>query len=161
MTVAWLPPEEYVQTIERATLFGCLFFTDEHHRPLQLLSVYGAREWQFPGGNTDLGETPWETALRECREETGLTFTGPQRLLATHFHGPDETWPLAKAGFVFDGGTLSDAQIDAIVLDPEEHSEVRVLPLAGWREVMPAHRYRQLVATHAARRSGVAAFLTG
>lgn len=35
--------------------------------------------WLQPGGHIDSGETPWEGALRECREETGLDvrFVGP------------------------------------------------------------------------------------
>ncbi|MFI6350669.1 NUDIX domain-containing protein [Streptomyces sp. NPDC050560] len=160
MTVGWLPTHEFIRTIERATLYGCLYFTDERGWPLQLLSVYGKREWQCPGGNTDPGETPWETALRECREETGISYTGPQRLLATHFLGRDESWPLAKVGFVFDGGTLSAAAIEAIVLDPAEHEAVRVLPLDAWRPLLPAARYHQLAAADAARRSGHTAFVT-
>jgi len=35
--------------------------------------------WLQPGGHIDPGETPWEAALRESREETGLEvrFAGP------------------------------------------------------------------------------------
>lgn len=35
--------------------------------------------WLQPGGHIDPGETPWEAALREAREETGLdvAFAGP------------------------------------------------------------------------------------
>jgi 8-oxo-dGTP pyrophosphatase MutT (NUDIX family) len=35
--------------------------------------------WLQPGGHIDPGETPWEAALRESREETGLElcFSGP------------------------------------------------------------------------------------
>jgi ADP-ribose pyrophosphatase YjhB (NUDIX family) len=29
--------------------------------------------WNLPGGGPELGETPWETAVRETREETGLS----------------------------------------------------------------------------------------
>ena len=32
------------------------------------------RVWGFPGGGIDAGETPWNAALRELREETGMVF---------------------------------------------------------------------------------------
>jgi 8-oxo-dGTP pyrophosphatase MutT (NUDIX family) len=33
--------------------------------------------WMQPGGHIDPGEAPWEAALRESEEETGLTLTHP------------------------------------------------------------------------------------
>lgn len=36
--------------------------------------------WLQPGGHVDAGETPWEGALREAREETGLDVTLKQQM---------------------------------------------------------------------------------
>lgn len=48
--------------------------------------------WLQPGGHIDSGEMPWEAALREAREETGLAVTAgaePDRLLHVDVHpGP-------------------------------------------------------------------------
>jgi 8-oxo-dGTP pyrophosphatase MutT (NUDIX family) len=34
--------------------------------------------WLQPGGHVDAGETPWQAALREAEEETGLTLRHPE-----------------------------------------------------------------------------------
>jgi 8-oxo-dGTP pyrophosphatase MutT (NUDIX family) len=41
---------------------------------------------QTPGGTVEAGETPYEAALREAQEETGLTEFGSLRLLAEDDH---------------------------------------------------------------------------
>jgi 8-oxo-dGTP diphosphatase len=75
MPKPWLPPHEYVAGLPKAAVYGCLFFTDTVGRPLQLRSaIHGG--WQWPGGDMDPDETPWETAVRECEEETGIVFAG-------------------------------------------------------------------------------------
>ncbi|WP_341830047.1 GNAT family N-acetyltransferase [Streptomyces liangshanensis] len=155
---SWLPPEQYAETVLKATAFACVYFTDEDDRPLQLHSVYSpAHPWQLVGGTMDPGERPFETALRECREETGLTVSGPPRLLATVYGLPGAAWPYSTIGMVFDGGRLTAAQIGGISLDPREH-DPRVLPLAGWEALMPARDFARLTAVAEARRTGVAAY---
>lgn len=42
------------------------------------------RRWLQPGGHVDPGEAPWEAALREAREETGLAVRHPGRPLLLH-----------------------------------------------------------------------------
>ncbi|MFE2014278.1 NUDIX domain-containing protein [Streptomyces sp. NPDC059491] len=160
MTQAWLPPEEYAATLPKASLFGSVFFTDEHERPVQLHAVYSPEHpWQWPGGTSETGERPWETAVRETREETGLVVPGPPRLLAAVFGLPGADWPLATAGFVFDGGVLTGGQIEELVLDPDEHDDVRVLPVHEWESLMPARDFARLVAVMEARQTGVAAYV--
>lgn len=159
MSPAWMPPEEYAETVLKATAFACLLFTDEHDHPLQLRAVYSrTHPWQLPGGTMDPGERPWETALRECREETGIRFEGPVKLLASVFGQPGAEWPYATIGFVFDGGKLTTGQIQTLTLDPAEHDEVRVLPLAEWQALMPRRDFARLEAVLEARRTGAAAY---
>ncbi|MFD8609698.1 NUDIX domain-containing protein [Streptomyces sp. NPDC059631] len=159
-SAGWLPPEQYVETVPKATVFACLHFTDEDDRPLQLHSVYSpAHPWQLVGGSMDSGERPWETAVRECREETGLTVAGPPRLLAAVYGRPDAGWPYSKIGLVFDGGRLTAMQIRSIALDPREHDEARVLDLAEWEALMPPRDFARLTAVAEARRSGQAAYV--
>ena len=43
---------------------------------------------------------------------------------------------------IFDGGRLAAAQIHGITLNPQEHDEVRVLPLAEWEALMPRRHVR-------------------
>lgn len=38
-----------------------------------LISTVGGRRWQLPKGRVEAGETPEETAVREVREETGVS----------------------------------------------------------------------------------------
>ncbi|MEU6862039.1 NUDIX hydrolase [Streptomyces sp. NPDC046876] len=159
VTSGWLPPEQFAETLPKASAFACLFFTDEHERPVQLHAVYSrSHPWQWPGGCMDEGERPWETALRECREETGIVYGGPPRLLATVFGLPGRKWPLSTVGFVFDGGRLTADRIRAITLNPAEHDEVRALAPEEWRTLMPARDFERLEAVMRARRTGVAAY---
>ncbi|MEU7699091.1 NUDIX domain-containing protein [Streptomyces sp. NPDC015492] len=160
MASTWLPPAEYVATLPRATAYACLYFTDTRGRPFQLRAAYDTELWQWPGGNMDPGETPWETAVRECREETGIVFTGAPLLLGTHFvTDRGEDWPANHIGFVFDGGELTDEQIAGVVLDPEEHSEHRLHTLDEWEREMEPREFARLAGVDRARGTGTPFYL--
>lgn len=49
--------------------FGLIF--DEEGRIL-LVHRTDYDLWNLPGGSSDVGETPWQTAIREIKEETGF-----------------------------------------------------------------------------------------
>ncbi|MEU9253759.1 hypothetical protein AB0D66_18115 [Streptomyces sp. NPDC048270] len=81
--------------------------------------------------------------------------SGPPRLLAAVFGLPGKEWPLSTVGYVFDGGRLTPGRLADIVLDPDEHDEVRALTVPRWRELMPGRDHARLEAAVAARRTGV------
>ncbi|WP_328786521.1 NUDIX hydrolase [Streptomyces sp. NBC_00273] len=158
MSKKWLPPEAFAATLPHATVFGDAFFTDEDDRPVQLRATYSsAHPWQWPGGLAEPGERPWETAVRECREETGIHLAGPTKLLTTVFGLPGKGWPLATVGLVFGEGRLAPGQLTGSVLDPDEHDQVRALTVPEWQGLMPGRDHTRLEAVMAARHAGVPA----
>ncbi|MFE5592920.1 NUDIX domain-containing protein [Streptomyces sp. NPDC056549] len=160
MTEEKLSPEEYATRLPKAVVSGRVFFTDEHDRPVQLHSVYSPEHpWQWPGGTAEAGERPWEAAVRETAEETGLVMSGAPRLLAAVFGLPGAGFPLSTVTFVFDGGRLTSEQLASCVSASQEHDEVRALPLEQWRALMPLGDFGRLTAAMEARRSGVAAYV--
>lgn len=93
MSGTWLPPKQYIATLPKATVYGCFYVTDEADQPIQLRAARDPHVWQWPGGNMDPGETPWQCAVRKCLEETGLSIADEPRLLAMHFLPPLGDWP--------------------------------------------------------------------
>ncbi|WP_329020576.1 NUDIX hydrolase [Streptomyces sp. NBC_01601] len=158
-----VPPHEYVLTLPHLTAYACLYVRDEDDHPVQLRSVYGIRPWQFPGGNQDAGEDPFQTARREAIEETGLTHWSPSpALLLVHYLHPEGQWPMPKVGFVFDGGQLAREQLAQIRLDPDEHSEWAAHPWDVWEQRMSRRGFARMKAVEDARRgAGPRLLVTG
>lgn len=55
------------------TSAGILLFREESGKKLVLLLHYPSGHWDFIKGRIEKGESPREAALREAREETGIT----------------------------------------------------------------------------------------
>ncbi len=55
------------------TSSGVILFRKENEKMLFLLLLYPSGHWDFVKGKIESGESPRETAIRETREETGIT----------------------------------------------------------------------------------------
>ena len=80
--------------------------------------------WQLPGGAVDPGETPSETARRECREELGAAveplrlvggYGGPEHRI-TYANGDDAAWvaTVFEARIVDGEPAPGDDEVDAV-----------------------------------------------
>jgi len=57
----------------RGKTIGIAIFYWADNSPRYLLLHHGGEYWNFPKGRQEAGETAVETALRELKEETGIT----------------------------------------------------------------------------------------
>ncbi|MEV6401469.1 NUDIX hydrolase [Streptomyces bobili] len=113
--------------------------------------------WLLPGGAADPDEHPLDACRREIAEELALPETALPRVLAVHSlspHHPDIRPGIPCPGeirYIFDGGTLTPDQIQAIRLPSTELSEFaffetrdavrRLLPVDG-KIMLAAYRAR-------------------
>src|SRR5262245_11201908 len=105
---------------------GALIF-DQKARLLILRPTYKTG-WTIPGGVMEAdGESPWEACVREVREECGLTVRAG-RLACVDFRRPRPGRP-GGIRFLFDCGRTDDAALAAVVLQPAEISEYRMVSL--------------------------------
>ncbi len=70
--------------------------------------------WIFPGGYVEVGESPSAALRREVTAELGLEVRSTPRLLSVDYRGLPEEYVM----FIFDAGTITDAEAAAIVLPP-------------------------------------------
>ncbi|MCG8964412.1 NUDIX hydrolase [Streptomyces sp. CL12-4] len=94
---------------------GALFF-DDAGRVLMVEPTY-KDYWDIPGGYVETGESPLHAAVREVREELGIT-PAIGRLLAVDW-APNEAEG-DKVLYLFDGGRLSPNQLASIELQQDE-----------------------------------------
>jgi 8-oxo-dGTP diphosphatase len=92
---------------------ACAIF-DGRSRVLLVRHTYGALNWELPGGGSEPGEGPDETAKRELLEETGLRID-LDRLTGVYFEADHDSGPMLH--FVF--RCTSDDRHDPIAASPE------------------------------------------
>lgn len=87
---------------------------DEQGRILLVHQTYNGNKWAYPGGYVEAGESPWDAAVREVREETGLNVEVVRLVSVYHFSHTDDLGfhflcRVVGGALQVDGGEISEA----------------------------------------------------
>jgi ADP-ribose pyrophosphatase YjhB (NUDIX family) len=145
---------DVVDHIARAEAAAGALFVDGDGQVLIVEPTYKPR-WEIPGGAVERGETPRAACEREL--QTGLGLDLPVgRLLVVDWA------PLVReerVRYVFDGGTLTDDQLDRIALAPDELSSWAFISPEELFVMMAPRLMRRVTAALEARAAGVTTYL--
>jgi 8-oxo-dGTP diphosphatase len=133
---------------------GVLFFDEQDRVMLVVPSYKDYRD--IPGGYIHHGETPTQAAVRETREELGIT-PPIGRLLVTDWAPNHEEGD--KLLFIFDGGILSSKYRENIRLAPDELTAYAFHDVARARELTISRLARRIIHGHAAHHDGTIRYL--
>lgn len=125
---------QFVASRHAVWLGAAAIITDQIGRVLLVRPTYRKDDtWLLPGGVVEPGEHPHVTCRREITEVLGLADLPLARVLAVHslsqHHHDLQLGPTCpgEVRFVFDGGSLTPDQVEAIRLPREELSEYAFL----------------------------------
>ena len=62
---------KYTNYINKMPISGVVLL-NTHHTKILLVKNYASNTWSYPKGKIEFNETPHESAIRECYEETGI-----------------------------------------------------------------------------------------
>jgi 8-oxo-dGTP pyrophosphatase MutT (NUDIX family) len=133
VTEASHAPDNYLAGLARKRMGAAVLFTDTGGRVLLVEPTY-KDYWEVPGGAVDADESPYDAAVREVKEELGLSVS-PGPLLVVDWVPPRPDRPEGVM-FVFDGGRLSRTRATEIAVPPQE--------LAGWAWCTPPEARERL-----------------
>lgn len=112
-----LPFDQYVRSLNRKRMSAGVLFHGSDDRVLLVEPSYKPH-WDIPGGAVEADEAPWTTAVRETREEIGLSLPLGS-LLVIDYVPTGDRMPEGLA-FVFDGGFVSDREVEKLPLTDSE-----------------------------------------
>jgi 8-oxo-dGTP diphosphatase len=114
-------------------------------------------DWDLPGGMAEANEPPTEALRRELREELGLDI-GVGDLLCVDWVSPHGPWD-DLLNFIFDGGTLSDSDINNLRLVDSELRAFEFCDLGKVRDRLRPNVSRRVAAALQALDTGRASYL--
>ena len=142
--------------LPRKRVAGGVLFHDNDGRILMVEPVYKPT-WDIPGGLAEDDESPLAACRREVREEMRLDIE-PGRLLVVDWIPRHGVWRDGVM-FIFDGGMLTEDQLDAIALQADELSSYKFVTVDEAADHVRPSLARRLRAAVAALESGIPAYL--
>jgi ADP-ribose pyrophosphatase YjhB (NUDIX family) len=115
-----LPYYEYVTRLPHKTVADGVLIRDDAGRVLLVCPPHRTG-WEIPGGVVEDGESPWSTALRKLHEQVTLVRPRGNLLVVDHVPAQGDGLP-ERLVFVFDGGTIGEAEVTDLVLGAEVDS---------------------------------------
>nr|WP_219632925.1 NUDIX hydrolase [Haloechinothrix aidingensis] len=132
---------------------GVLLRDDD--RSVLLIQPSYKPHWDIPGGAADAEEAPWTTAARELHEELGIVRALGPPLVIDHI--PSDPRMPEGIAFIFDGGPIEQADVDALNLTDPEILSVDLVPIEQVAtKVKPSLARRLSVAVSMAATGGLA-----
>ncbi|GFE14428.1 hypothetical protein Sgleb_24750 [Streptomyces glebosus] len=113
--------------------------------------------WDLPGGMAEANEPPEQAAVRELKEELGLTVT-LRGFLVVDWVAPHEAWD-DQLAFIFDGGVLEHEVADGLRPHDEELSRLAFVAKAAALTMLPQRMAPRFVAATEALTRGVPHYL--
>ncbi|MTE16297.1 NUDIX domain-containing protein [Nocardia sp. CT2-14] len=131
-------------------------FVDERDRVLLVEPTYKPH-WELPGGVVEADESPYRGAVREIREELGLSLP-LGRLLVVDWV-PAGRYPNDGVMVVYDGGLLDADQVASITLPAEELRSWAWCDTEAAGRLLPGVLARRVAMARRAKIEGVAVYL--
>ncbi|MER6844374.1 NUDIX hydrolase [Streptomyces platensis] len=113
--------------------------------------------WDLPGGMAEANEPPEQAAVRELKEELGLTVT-LRGFLVVDWVAPHEAWD-DQLAFVFDGGVLEHEVTGGLRPHDEELSRLAFVSKAAALTMLPQRMAPRFVAATEALTRGIPRYL--
>jgi 8-oxo-dGTP diphosphatase len=120
-----LSKEEFYKNLPKKRMGSGVIFFNKKDEILILKPTY-KDNWTLPGGVVEVNESPRETAIRETKEEIGLSVKSPKFFGLIYY--PDTDGIKGESlQFLFLGGVLSDSAIKKIKVDGKEIASFRFI----------------------------------
>ena len=117
-----------------------VIFRDELGRVLLVKPTY-KQGWDIPGGYVEIGESPRDAAIREVREELGISWSVGAIIAVDWAPHPDEG---DKLLFLFTGETLTNEDLVLAQLNRGELESAAFFQLDDVEELMQPRLARRL-----------------